>query len=395
LHNPQASASLYLARGRWQNGGMAEGPAQRGELEALPWSEARTWLRPLGLLEGPAAEAAVAAGWALRLAGGGIAFTSMEVLTRLPNGATGAAVASLPQLRAWTRRLDPRAAAEIERRLERLSAGRPAWAGLSLGRPLLMGVVNVTPDSFSDGGQFLDRERAIAHGRALAAAGADILDIGGESTRPGAAPVAVDEEKRRIEPVVAALAASGLVVSIDTRRAAVMAAALDRGARIVNDVSALADAASLATVARRGAAVALMHMQGEPRTMQSSPRYTLASLDVAEALEARLAACATAGIPRERIVVDPGIGFGKALEHNLEILARLALFHGLGCGVMVGVSRKSMIAQVTGAELAERLPGSIAGALHALRQGIQILRVHDIAETRQAVALWQAISAGG
>jgi dihydropteroate synthase len=259
-----------------------------------------------------------------------------------------------------------------------------------------MGIINVTPDSFSDGGDFGDPAQAIAQGRALAAAGADILDVGGESTRPGATPISPEEEIRRTEPVVRALAASGALVSIDTRHAPVMAAATAAGARIINDISALSDTPqSLAVAARTGAAIVLMHMQGEPGTMQKSPTYALPSLDIVEYLEARIEAAAAAGIPRERIVVDPGIGFGKRAPHNLEIMARLGLFQALGCGVLLGVSRKSLIGHLAGSiPPKERLPGSLAGALYGLGQGAQILRVHDVAETRQAVAVWQAATAG-
>jgi len=258
-----------------------------------------------------------------------------------------------------------------------------------------MGVVNVTPDSFSDGGETLEAAAAIARGRALAAAGADIIDVGGESTRPGAAPVPVAEELRRVLPVVAALAADGIRVSIDTRRAAVMAAALAEGARIVNDVTALSgDPAALPCVAGRGAAVVLMHMQGEPATMQDDPRYVDPTTEVRAWLGARVAASVAAGIPRERIAVDPGIGFGKTVAHNLDLLARLAAFADLGCAVLVGVSRKSLIARVSRGEPADRrLAGSLAAALWAMVHGADLIRVHDVAETAQAIAVWRAIAA--
>ncbi|HXQ54110.1 MAG TPA: dihydropteroate synthase [Stellaceae bacterium] len=358
--------------------------------------EAETaWLRPVGLLTGAAAAAALERGLALPLAAGPTAFGAVELLARRGAGIV-ASYAPLARARDWARARAGAAGARIAGQLEALSTGRPAWAGLALDRPLVMGVVNVTPDSFSDGGGFRVPDAAIAHGHALIAEGADIVDIGGESTRPGAAPVAPDEELRRIGPVLSALASAGAVVSVDTRHAAAMAMALAAGARIVNDVTALAgDPASLGTVARSGAAVVLMHMQGEPATMQRAPRYGLASLDVLEYLAARIAACEAAGIARARIVVDPGIGFGKSERHNLEILARLALFHALGVGVMVGVSRKSLIGRLTGAAVGERLPGSLAGALHALGQGVQIVRVHDVAATRQAMAFARAIAAGG
>jgi dihydropteroate synthase len=367
---------------------MTEQPVIALDLAALNDLALRPWLRPIALLSGSDAARAMATGTALPLAGGPLAFGSVEILVR-QDGAVRAATATLAQLRAL-------GSPTIARHLAALSAPRAPWAGFAFDRPLLMGIVNVTPDSFSDGGAFADPARAIAQGRALRAAGADILDIGGESTRPGAVPVAPEEERRRVEPVIRALAGDGAIVSVDTRSAAVMAAALDGGARIVNDVTALAgDRDSLALVARRGAAAVLMHMQGEPATMQKSPRYTLTSLDVVEALAARIAACVAAGIPQERLVVDPGIGFGKAPRHNLELLKRLTLLHGLGCGVMIGLSRKSLIGNLVAAPVGERLPGSLAGALSALSQGVQILRVHDVAETRQAMTVWRAIAEGG
>ncbi|HEX6843461.1 MAG TPA: dihydropteroate synthase [Stellaceae bacterium] len=354
------------------------------------------WLRPAGLMSGAAAEAAIAAGMALPLVAAGLAFPLVEVLGRRADESVATLLMPVAALRQRPASGVAGLAERIDQQLERLTAPRPAWAGLSLARPLVMGIVNVTPDSFSDGGDFLAAEQAIRHGRALLDEGADILDIGGESTRPGATPVPPEEELRRVEPVVRALAAAGAVVSIDTRHAPVMAAALAAGARVINDVSALAgEPESIGIAARAQAPVVLMHMPGDPRTMQDDPRYTLASLDVLEYLAGRVAACVAAGIPRERIVVDPGIGFGKRSAHNLEIMARLALFHALGCGVMLGLSRKGLIGSVGGAVAPkERMPGSVAGALYGVSQGVQIVRVHDVAATRQALATWQAMAAG-
>jgi dihydropteroate synthase len=279
-------------------------------------------------------------------------------------------------------------------RLAKLAAPRRPWAGLALDRPLVMGILNVTPDSFSDGGDFVDQERAIAHGKAMLAEGAEIIDVGGESTRPGATPVEPAVERARVAPVVATLAAAGAVVSIDTRHAAVMGEAVEKGARIVNDVSALTgDPASRKVVAATGAAVVLMHMQGEPRTMQQNPTYDSAPVEVADYLASRLADCVASGIAPERVVVDPGIGFGKDRGHNLELLERIAMLHGLGCGILLGVSRKSIIGRLTNSVAAkDRLPGSLAAELHGIGQGVQIVRVHDVAETRQAIAVWQAIT---
>lgn len=296
-------------------------------------------------------------------------------------------------LARWTEKNAPGSADEIAELGARLSAPRGAVCGLALDRPRLMGVLNVTPDSFSDGGDFTARDHAIAHGRAMATAGADIVDVGGESTRPGSQAPGETEELRRVIPVIRALADEGILVSVDTRRAAVMDAALDAGARIVNDISALShDPQARAVVARRGAWVVLSHMQGTPETMQREPRYDDASLDVFDGLAAHVSAAEAAGIPRSRIVVDPGIGFGKTARHNLEILRDVALFHGLGCPLLVGASRKSFIGRLSAGEAPkERLPGSLAAGLHALDEGVHILRVHDVAETRQALAMWRGI----
>ena len=296
-------------------------------------------------------------------------------------------------LARWAEKNAPGVTDEIARLRARLGAPRGPVCGLALDRPRLMGVLNVTPDSFSDGGDFAAEESAIAHGRAMAAAGADIIDVGGESTRPGAAAPSEAEEMRRVIPVVRALAGDGILASVDTRRAAVMDAALDADARIVNDMSALGhDACARAVVARRGAWVVLGHMQGTPATMQREPRYDDASLDVFDALAACVGAAEAAGIPRSRIIVDPGVGFGKTARHNLEILRDLALFHGLGCPLLVGVSRKSFIGRLSaGEEPKARLPGSLAAGVHALGEGAHILRVHDVAETRQALAMWRAL----
>lgn len=360
-----------------------------------PLADAALWPRPLGFSHGRAAAEAVAAGLARPLAGGGIAFSLVAAMGLTPDRRFVSVSAPIEELEDWLagpgRRFAPRTAA----RLAQLSAPRPGWAGFALDRPLVMGVVNVTPDSFSDGGRWLDPAQAIAHGRALAAAGADILDIGGESTRPGADPVPIEEEIRRIEPVVRALAAGGAVVSIDTRRALVMEQALGAGAQIVNDISALAgDPESLALAVRHRAAVVLMHMRGEPRTMQQDPVYASPLVEVLDYLEARVAALLAAGIARERIAVDPGIGFGKRAAHNLDLIAGIGALHALGCPLLLGVSRKSTIAHLSRGEPPDRrLPGSLALLLFAQGQGVQIARVHDVAETRQALALWTALAA--
>ncbi len=256
-----------------------------------------------------------------------------------------------------------------------------------------MAIVNVTPDSFSDGGDRFDAQRAIDDALAMRDAGADILDVGGESTRPGAAPVPLEEEQRRVLPVVKALATQGALVSIDTRHPRIMADALQAGAKIINDVTALeGDPGSMPLVAESEASVVLMHMLGEPRSMQRDPRYDDVALDIYDFLEERVSACLAAGIPRDRIAVDPGIGFGKTISHNLQLLAQISLFHGLGCPILLGVSRKSFIGRLSQNEPPkERLAGSLAAALAGVAQGVQILRVHDVLETLQAVQVWRAI----
>jgi len=268
-----------------------------------------------------------------------------------------------------------------------------SFAGLSLERTRIVGIINATPDSFSDGGEAFRAEDAITRGRCMLEEGADILDVGGESTRPGAVPVPVEEEMARVLPVVEALAAEGAIVSVDSRRAVVMKAALAVGARVTNDVTALThDPDSIVVAADNGAHVILMHMQGEPGTMQDNPRYEDAAQEVHDFLVEQIMACEAANIPRVRIAVDPGIGFGKNLDHNLDILARLDLYRDIGCALMLGVSRKSFIGKITGEKDPKScVPGSLASALAGVRQGARLLRVHDVAETRQALNVWEAI----
>ena len=256
----------------------------------------------------------------------------------------------------------------------------------------LMGVVNVTPDSFSDGGLYLDPEAAIAHGRELVAAGAEILDVGGESTRPGAEAVAQDEELRRVIPVIEGLVATEDQVSVDTSKAAVAAAALEAGAAIVNDVTALrGDPEMAALCAERGAGVVLMHMRGKPRTMQDDPRYEDVVDEVKAFLAERLEAAVAAGIAEDDIWLDPGIGFGKTAAHNMELLRRLGELRDLGRPLVIGTSRKSFIGKLDGSAAGERLGGTIASSVLAAAEGAAVLRVHDVAEARQALAVATAI----
>ena len=317
---------------------------------------------------------------ALVLAGGWCWFDRVEVLTR------GGSQGILP-------------AAEVPADLlARLCAPRPALAGLALDRPQVMGILNVTPDSFSDGGRFVTPGAALARARKMADEGMAILDIGGESTRPGAPEVSSAEEVARTGPVIAGLRDGGfaLPISIDTRKASVAAVALQVGADLVNDVSGLSFDPGLAgVVANAGAPLCLMHSQGTPATMHLDPRYDDVLLDVYDALAERVAVAEAGGIPRARICIDPGIGFGKTLQHNLTLLRGLSLFHGLGCAILLGVSRKRFIGSIGQApEPAARMPGTLALTLAGLAQGAQIHRVHDVAEVTQGIRLWQAVQRG-
>ncbi|MFC3615255.1 dihydropteroate synthase [Lutimaribacter marinistellae] len=277
--------------------------------------------------------------------------------------------------------------------LERLSAPRPEVAGLAMDRPHVMGILNTTPDSFSDGGVHHGRDAAAVSGSVMVSHGATILDIGGESTRPGAAFVPADEEIARVVPVIERLGTTGALISIDTRKAEVARAALAAGAGLVNDVSGFTFDADLAPLcAEAGVPVCVMHMQGDPQTMQDDPQYEDVLLDVYDFLAAQVSRLVGMGIARERIIVDPGIGFGKTQAHNLTLLRGLSLFHGLGCPILLGVSRKGFIGRIgREPQASARAPGSIAVGLAGLAQGVQILRVHDVAETMQAVRLWQAV----
>jgi dihydropteroate synthase len=262
---------------------------------------------------------------------------------------------------------------------------------LSLARPLIMGVINVTPDSFSDGGLYLTTAAAVAHARQLIAEGADLLDIGGESTRPGAEPVTLDEERRRVLPVLEALVDAGVPLSVDTHKPELMHEAVVAGAAMINDVNGFQAPGALDAVAGSNCAICIMHKQGSPQTMQQAPQYADVVVEVRDYLRQRIAAAEQSGIVRERIVVDPGFGFGKALDHNLELLRRLDEIAALGVPVLAGLSRKSMIGKLTGRDAGDRLAGSIAAALFAVQRGAVIVRVHDVAATRDALAVWTAV----
>lgn len=317
---------------------------------------------------------------ALPLAGGWCWFDAVEVLSRA--GSQGRIPArDLPD--------------EI---LERLTAPRAAVAGLDYSAPRIMGILNLTPDSFSDGGSYVELSAALDHARAMWSDGADILDLGGESTRPGAADVPVAEEIARTAPAIIALRAAGAdgPISIDTRKAGVARAAVMAGAGLVNDVAAMEfDPDMAGVVAATGADICLMHAQGDPATMQAAPHYDDVLLDVYDYLEARVAVAQEWGIPLARIMVDPGIGFGKTVAHNLALLRGMSLFHGLGCPILLGVSRKRFIGSIGGAVLpAQRMPGTLAVTLAGVAQGAQLHRVHDVAEVAQGLRLWEAIRKG-
>ncbi len=277
--------------------------------------------------------------------------------------------------------------------LDTLSRPRPQIAGLDFAAPRLMGILNVTPDSFSDGGEHFTATAAMTHARAMIAEGAEILDIGGESTRPGADIVSIDEEIRRTAPIIAAIRAeTATPISIDTRKAPVATAAHDAGASLVNDVAGFTFDPALAPLcATRALPVCVMHAQGTPDIMQRDPRYDNVALDVYDFLAERVATLTALGIPKGAIIVDPGIGFGKTLEHNLTLLRNLALFHGLGCPILLGASRKRFIGTIGGTkEARNRAPGSVAVALAGVAQGVQLLRVHDVGATSEALKLWRA-----
>lgn len=354
------------------------------DLERLS-PDAKLYLRPIGLGSGAS------------LAGGGARFAAVELSTRQAEavailgtftiGDAASVAAWLPAaLRPrfdlhWSRLTTPRAPLVL-----------PTGA-LDLATPQVMGILNVTPDSFSDGGRHATPDAALAAARAMAAAGAALIDVGGESTRPGAPEIAAAEELARVQPLFDRLSGQGLAFSSDTRRAAVMQRALAAGAGLINDVSALTyDPEALALVAAADVPVVLMHAQGTPQSMQKAPHYNDCLRDVFDWLESRIAVCIAAGIRPGNIIVDPGIGFGKTVAHNLELVAGIGLLHTLGCPILLGVSRKKMIGVLGGdAGVHDRLGGSLALALAGLDQGVQLLRVHDVPATVQAVRVWEAL----
>ena len=342
----------------------------------------RTLIRPTGFVDSPFGHD----GKLARLAGGLGWFASVELID-------GDGARELVPVADIENRFDDDMAADWARLT---SARAPLVLGertIRLDQPQVMGIVNATPDSFSDGGAYPDSGAAAEAGARMAAAGAAIIDVGGESTRPGATTVWEGDEIERVAPIIRQLAAGGTAVSVDTRKAAVAEVALGAGARLINDVSGLLwDERMAGVVAAAGVPVVLMHHQGDPTTMQDAPRYGDVLVEVFDWLEARIAAAEAAGIERAKILVDPGIGFGKSVAHNLALMNGLALFHGLGCGLVVGASRKRMIGALANeAPADQRLAGSLMLALKAAEQGAQIIRVHDVPETVQAIKVWRGL----
>lgn len=347
----------------------------------------RTYLRPTAFVDAPFGYD----GQVLRLAGGLVWFSAVELI-RAEDGRR------VSQDLVPVDRLEPMLDEAGRAMLARITSSRPPLMlgarTVRLDQPQVMGILNITPDSFSDGGKHnADPEGAAAAGVKMAEAGAALIDVGGESTRPGAANVWEEDEKARIVPVVERLAGAGVAISVDTRKAAVMEAGLHAGAGLVNDVSALThDPEALAVIARSGCLVVLMHHQGTPQDMQKDPRYGDVLIEVFNWLEHRIETAEAAGISRDRILVDPGLGFGKTVAHNLALLNGLSLLHGLGCPIVLGASRKRLIGALDHeAPVERRLGGSVALAVKGAEQGVQLMRVHDVAETVQALRVWRGM----
>ncbi|NUQ17658.1 MAG: dihydropteroate synthase [Sphingomonas sp.] len=346
----------------------------------------RTLLRPTGFVDSPFGHD----GKVARLAGGMSWFAAVELLRVEAHERTST---ELVPIEGIEDRFDDDMAAQWKALTSPRGPLQMGERTIRLDQPQVMGIVNATPDSFSDGGQFADSAAAAEAGMQMSAQGAAIIDVGGESTRPGARLVWEGDEIERVIPVIRQLAGGGAAVSVDTRKADVMTAAIQAGARMINDVSALTyDGRSTGVVAASGVPVVLMHHKGPPETMQDDPRYDDVLVEVYEWLEERIAAAEAAGIKRERILVDPGFGFGKNVGHNLELMNGLALFHSLGCPLVIGTSRKRTVGALSGEAPADRrLGGSIAFALKSVEQGVQIVRVHDVFETVQALRIWRGM----
>ena len=347
------------------------------------------FLEPIGLIYGPTASEAISLGAALPLAGSSwIAFSGVRLWEGEP-GNLKHAIARTATIQAIE---EPR----VKELLDRIVTARPPLAGVSLERPRIMGVVNVTPDSFSDGGETLESAAAVERATSLAAEGAAFIDVGAESTRPGADGISPSEELARLMPVLSGLKDLAVPASVDTRKPAVMRAAVEAGAAMINDISALAyDATSVETAVALSVPVVLMHAQGEPKTMQDNPAYKDVTIEVYEWLERRIEAVEAAGLPRDRILADPGIGFGKTAAHNLTLLRTLGLFHGLGVPLIVGTSRKNFLGRITGEKTPKgRVSESVTTAIAVAAQGVQVLRVHDVDATNRAFSVWLALHRG-
>ena len=353
----------------------------------------RSWVRPAQLVPWDGAICQQGANLDyVRLAGGPMAFAFVDIAQKEGSDV----IVQRLSLRQWQDQAVDKSAAKAC--LENLTKPRPDMAGLSMGQVQIMGIVNATPDSFSDGGLHFKAQDGIDAAVKMASEGASILDVGGESTRPGAEAVAREEEIRRITPIIAALTSEGHIVSADTRHTEVMAKASQSGAQIINDVGGFRDvgapelAASVVAQDNTQGFCIAMHMQGTPETMQQNPQYDFAPIDVYDWLEERILVLEQAGVPRSHIAIDPGFGFGKTPAHNLEIIQWTSLFHGLGVPILIGVSRKSSIAKLSKDEPAtERLGGSLALTLQAITQGAQIIRTHDVAQTAQAITIHQQL----
>ncbi|MBT5186835.1 MAG: dihydropteroate synthase [Kordiimonadaceae bacterium] len=351
------------------------------------------YVQPLGLLRGCSAS-----GEHFEcLAGGNIYFSALKIITRTGKGIQQEIV-SVEGLRKYLDGLPSDKQDNLSRLIENIKKPRPSLMlnnGLVVNwkKPIIQAVLNITPDSFSDGGLFEDFDVSLSHAQKMIDAGADIIDIGGESTRPGAKPVSIESEKKRVLPIIKSLSGKNAILSIDTRNAEVMQEAVDAGAQIINDVSALShNPENIEVVRKTHVPVVLMHAQGSPVTMQDSPEYENVILDIYDYLKGRIDFCIDAGISRDKIIVDPGIGFGKTVSHNLQIINNLSIFHGLGVPLLLGVSRKSFIGEISSTEIPEkRIAGSIAAAQVCLDQGAQIIRVHDVEEANQAFSVWNAI----
>jgi dihydropteroate synthase len=358
-----------------------------------------TYVRPISFLNGCTAQSMSDNGLAILLAGGPIAFSYVELIFREENGSFDKSIYSIKDLKNKSLNLSDLNLCSVFELLANISQPKQLCLGTKLkkftAKPIVMGVVNVTPDSFFNSASSYNSDCAISNALELYNSGADIIDVGGESTRPGASPVSAEEEIQRVLPVVDKLVQQGIPVSIDTRNSIVMTKAIAAGVSLVNDVSAFTyDPNSLAVIANSEVGIILMHMQGIPETMQIDPKYSNGVvIDTYDYLSSRINACIELGVTRDRICVDPGIGFGKTLLHNMELISNLGIFHGLGCALGIGLSRKSFIQAIVGeVPPEERLGGSLASMINAIDQGANLLRVHDVKETVQAVSVWKKIN---